>query len=253
MSSTSAQPEDITIVEVESNPAGVDSGNEWVELYVPQNLSASFFVLENNDGDTIELTGNFSAGYFVYTFESGWLDNSDEKVMLKLLDVVVSETPVFADSDNDESTLQLCGTEWIEAPHTPGTANDCPEEPEETAPEDTVESEQTTTESETTDEEPEDEVQAENEETDEPSSTTTHSPEPLQLERKESSAVQEQGFIIERIPTQNQPIILNEPVETAPIQETTYLSRDGLVQRLMIGGFIFLLIVLVSLIILRRT
>ena len=115
----------ILINEVEANPEGTDSGNEWIEFYSNEQVNLSFFAIENNDGDVINLTGYFS-GYFVYTFQTQWLDNTDEKVLLKNYDLLVHETPIFEDSFNDDQTYSYCNTTGFEfKSSTKNQLNDC--------------------------------------------------------------------------------------------------------------------------------
>ena len=117
----------IRINEIESNPAGADSGNEWVELYNSGNFDLGGYRLVNNDGDEIELSGSISGSdYYVYTFDKQWLDNSDEKVFLydennKLVD----ETDLVDDGDNNGKTWQFCDGDWRFAEGTKEKKNDC--------------------------------------------------------------------------------------------------------------------------------
>lgn len=97
----------IQITEVELNPPGTDAGNEWVEFYSSDNIDLSFYKIKNNDGDEIQLTGNFS-GYYIYKIEKQWLDNSDEKVLLYKELELIDETNILDDSVNNDKTWQLC-------------------------------------------------------------------------------------------------------------------------------------------------
>jgi len=42
----------LRINEVEMNPAGTDTGNEWIELYNDGEISLEGYVIINNDGKT---------------------------------------------------------------------------------------------------------------------------------------------------------------------------------------------------------
>ncbi len=55
----------VKISEVELNPEGSDSGQEWVEIYLNEETNLSEYSLINNDGGIINLSGNHS-GYYVY-------------------------------------------------------------------------------------------------------------------------------------------------------------------------------------------
>lgn len=118
----------IKINEVEMNPSGNDSGNEWIELYDKGNFNLNGYKLVNNDGDEIELGGNFS-GYYIYIFNKQWLDNKDERIFL-YDEELVDETDLFDDEENSDKTWQLCDN-WKFAESTKGEKNDCGEEVDE--------------------------------------------------------------------------------------------------------------------------
>jgi hypothetical protein len=100
----------ILINEFELNPAGTDSGNEWVELYNPSSnlVDLTGWTLVNNDGDIHSLSGSISTnGYEVVSFSGSWLDNSDEGITLfNSNSNEVDATPIKADSSNDDRTWQ---------------------------------------------------------------------------------------------------------------------------------------------------
>ena len=107
----------IRINEVELNPAGTDSGNEWIELYSKEEINLKDYKLVNNDGGEINLEENFS-GYYVYVFSTQWLDNTDEKVFLYKNDELIDETDLFADDKNDGRAWSYCsssGWQFIES------------------------------------------------------------------------------------------------------------------------------------------
>ncbi len=111
----------VIISEVELNPLGDDTGNEWIELYSQDNINLEEYTLVNNDGDRINLTGNFE-GYFVYTFSKQWLDNSNEKVSLYKGSGLIDQTLVLLDSANNNKTWQICEG-WGFADSTKGAKN----------------------------------------------------------------------------------------------------------------------------------
>lgn len=128
----------IFISEIEINPLGVDSGNEWIEFYSEEEINLENYTLKNNDGDFIFLNFRFK-GYFVFSLEKQWLDNSDEKVFLYRGETLINETEIFEDSLNDEFTWQLCD-KWGFLDVTKGEKNDCKEEMiEETKTEEIIE------------------------------------------------------------------------------------------------------------------
>jgi len=69
----------LIISEVELNPLGTDSGNEWIELFSKSEIDLEEYKLINNDGDEFSLNqiGGFS-GYLIIELSKQWLDNEDE-------------------------------------------------------------------------------------------------------------------------------------------------------------------------------
>ncbi len=101
----------IRINEVELNPGGADSGNEWIELYSENNINLIGYRIKNNDNDTVDLNGNLS-GYLIVNFSSQWLDNSDERVFLIFNGSILNSSPLLADSENNNKTWQYCN-DWV--------------------------------------------------------------------------------------------------------------------------------------------
>ena len=126
----------ITINEVEPNPAGADTGNEWVEFYSNEEVNLEGYKIINNDGDEIVLNGSFSR-YYVYTFEKQWLDNSDEKIVLYKEGELIDKTDIFEDNENNDKTWQLCDN-WEFVLSTKESENSCEAEPEETISEEII-------------------------------------------------------------------------------------------------------------------
>jgi len=114
----------LRINEVELNPAGKDTGNEWIELYSEDEINLEDYILKNNDGDEIRLSGKFS-GYKVVMFEKQWLDNSDEKVFLIKGEETIDETDLFKDSSNNDKTWQYCNGKWEFKDSTQRKDNGC--------------------------------------------------------------------------------------------------------------------------------
>jgi len=104
----------IIINEIEQNPTGTDSGNEWVELYNPTGSAVDLSGWELWTTHGIVETYVFPSGtlidpggYLVITFSSQFLDNEDESViLLDASDVEVDRTPVRIDTYNDSRTWQ---------------------------------------------------------------------------------------------------------------------------------------------------
>lgn len=122
----------VRINEVELNPIGTDSGNEWVELYSEENTNLTNWSIRNNDGDVINLTDFNSSifGFLIINFSGLWLDNIDEKVILLYNNSIVNETLIFADNTNNNLTWSYCNGNWLFVNSTRGYLNDCPNETE---------------------------------------------------------------------------------------------------------------------------
>ncbi len=108
----------IIINEVESNPEGEDSGNEWVELINPsgQETDISGYVLKDVDGNEFPLSGTINE-YFVHSFSSSVLKNTGEQVTLYNGDLIVDGTLVFDDSSNDLDTWGRLSNWWLQQYH----------------------------------------------------------------------------------------------------------------------------------------
>ncbi|HDK41775.1 MAG TPA: hypothetical protein ENG87_00225 [Candidatus Pacearchaeota archaeon] len=119
----------VTINEVELNPPGTDAGSEWIEFYIDGFTNLENYSIKNNDGGEIFLNGNIN-GYYVYVLEKQWLDNSDEKIFLYENGVLIEDTILMADNENNNQTWQVCNS-WKFTDETKGNANDCEEETEE--------------------------------------------------------------------------------------------------------------------------
>lgn len=118
---------EVRINEVELNPEGSDSGYEWIELYSDEEIDLNGWKLVNNDGQEIDLDQSFQ-GYLLINLEGQWLDNSDEKVMLKNSSKIISETDVLDDSNNDGRTWNYCDEEWLFYDSTKNSENNCESE-----------------------------------------------------------------------------------------------------------------------------
>jgi len=117
----------ICINEVEQNPKGGDSGNEWVEIYNPldREISLDGYSLETVHGaiTILPLTGNVNPrGYRVFDFPKLSLDNGDPSDTFARGDKLIlrddngkpiDRTPLIADNENDRRTWQRS---WDGAP-----------------------------------------------------------------------------------------------------------------------------------------
>ena len=98
----------IVINEVEHNPEGVDSGEEWVEIYNPtgSEVSLAGWTLSTTAGKalTLPLSGSVpTGGYLVIVYGAEWLANGDESLLLRDSGGnVVDSTPVQSDTADDD-------------------------------------------------------------------------------------------------------------------------------------------------------
>lgn len=119
----------VKITEVELNPTGSDSGNEWIELYSKEEINLEGYRLINNDGDEIIFNESLRfSGYYSYILSKQWLDNSDEKIFLYEGDSLIDETEIFEDGKNNDKTWQLCGNSWEFKESSKGGENNCEEQ-----------------------------------------------------------------------------------------------------------------------------
>lgn len=109
MSSSQSSPLHVIINEMEQNPPGTDAGNEWVELLNPTTslVNIGGWTLSTTAGQTVTATipqGTTiqPCGYWVYTYYTQWLDNSNECVILRDTAHEIDRTPVLSDSANDD-------------------------------------------------------------------------------------------------------------------------------------------------------
>jgi hypothetical protein len=130
----------LIISEIESNPDGKDSKNEWIELYSEEEINDEY-IIKNNDEDELKIKFNF-VGYYVYGFSTQWLDNFDEKVYLyDSKDHLIDSTNIFDDGEDSENTWQRCDDTWIFEKQTKEIKN-CEVETPEPEEEETAEEEE---------------------------------------------------------------------------------------------------------------
>lgn len=127
------------INEIEYNPTGTDSGNEWIELFNPstQTVSLSGWTVETSHGITYRVTLPSTAsispnGYYIITKTTQWLDNEADYIILKDKNgVEVDKSPALADTANNGSTWQRYpngrdtgqNSDWIFRSATKGASN----------------------------------------------------------------------------------------------------------------------------------
>jgi len=136
------EPASLVINEIEANPAGLDSGNEWIEILNPSEQPVDLF------GWTVSYTyrgpGTLplvekstmleSGDRFVFVYPNLALRNGEPNV-IQLIDpagLVVDETSPLSDSDDNDNTWQRFpdGGDpwfpdlWLFLPATQGRTND---------------------------------------------------------------------------------------------------------------------------------
>ncbi len=124
----------IMINEVEQNLPGTDEGNEWVELYNPNDFAVdiSGWGVSTTAGATVTVT--IPAGttipaksYYVVTFSGQWLDNSGERVILRdAAGTLVDQTGILNDEANDGRSWQRVpdgSSNWVFRTSTRGASN----------------------------------------------------------------------------------------------------------------------------------
>jgi hypothetical protein len=104
----------ILINEVEQDPLGTDTGNEWVELYNPTAniIDINGWTVSTTAGITVTITipsgtSIQASGYYVITYGSQWIDNKGESLILRdATSNEVDRTPSFNDTDNNGFSWQ---------------------------------------------------------------------------------------------------------------------------------------------------
>ncbi|RLF34291.1 MAG: hypothetical protein DRN07_00275 [Thermoplasmata archaeon] len=119
----------LVITEIMYNPAGVDTGNEWIELY---NMGASELNLSGwtikDDADNVfgDLTGVVIPAYGYYVLNGSDLNNGVETI--HVFDATATEVMniTYDDTATENHSLELNeADEWVEGPEggTPGAVN----------------------------------------------------------------------------------------------------------------------------------
>jgi len=221
----------LEISEIESNPAGSDSGNEWVELFSDEEVSLEGYYLENKDGTEVQnLSGNFS-GYFVVDLDGQWLDNSKEVVFLKKDGEIFDESPEISDGDNNGKTWNKCD-EWVFIESSKGEENSCPAEVE------VVEEEEIEDESEELEVE-EIVIEEPEEKFDELSDSGEDFDEIADLEVEEERDIGKRVRVLE----DHEPLVLNSP----KVESSESISR-----RYVLWAFLTFMLLMILLILIRK-
>jgi len=125
---------DIVINEVELNPRGSDTGQEWIEFYNPTDVDinmSGFQITTSFKASNIGLPADavIKAGdTYVVSLEKQTLSNTAEMIVLKnSTGSVVDSTPSLVDRNDDDNTWQRMpdgNNEWKFAAGTKGEPND---------------------------------------------------------------------------------------------------------------------------------
>jgi hypothetical protein len=126
----------VVINEVESNPEGVDAGNEWVELYNPSEkaVDISEWMLSKSG----EMTGFIIPvgtvlepnTFYVYVIPEEWiLDKNEQLVLYNEMHQEQDKTLIFNDLDDDSKSWQRSpdgydsdkNTDWVFYTSSEGT------------------------------------------------------------------------------------------------------------------------------------
>lgn len=117
----------VRVNEIELNPNGTDTGNEWIELYSNEEINLTGWTLVNNDDDVINLNQTFQ-NYLIINLNKQWLDNTNESVSLFNGSSLIDSSIVISDSQNNIKTWQYCSDGWNFTDSTKGLENSCGEE-----------------------------------------------------------------------------------------------------------------------------
>ena len=109
-----SQSPSLKINEVEFNPPGKISGNQWIEIYNPSNflLDISNFLIKSVElGRSIQVSSGFVVepnGYVVIPFQTRALDEKRDSIVLLTPDSVeIDKTPFLSDEvDDDKEKIQ---------------------------------------------------------------------------------------------------------------------------------------------------
>ncbi len=116
---------DIFINEVELNPEGTDSANEWLELYSDSFVNLTNWVISSSNGRNMTFNASFS-GFYIINTSTNLLTNTDNNLLLKNSSSgIIFSSINLTDSLDDARTWQYCSGSWNFSISTPGAANNC--------------------------------------------------------------------------------------------------------------------------------
>ena len=118
-STTISASSGVIIYAFDQNPAGSDEGNEWFTLHNPSNESVDIgnWTFESTHGTTASVwiaegTILYPGAYCTYTPPYGWLDNSEEAIILRNANqmassIIVAQETTYGFVDTISSSLYL--------------------------------------------------------------------------------------------------------------------------------------------------
>jgi len=117
---------EIRINEIELNPSGEDSGNEWLELYSDSYVNLVDWQIRSTNGRNMSFNASFS-GYYVIKTPYNLLTNNDQKISLYNQSTLIFSTEIIKDDDNSNLTWQYCEGSFKFEAETKGLVNNCGE------------------------------------------------------------------------------------------------------------------------------
>ncbi|MBD3163584.1 PKD domain-containing protein [Candidatus Woesearchaeota archaeon] len=116
------RPKKIIVNEFEANPAGTDSGNEWIELYNPNNeeVDISGWTLTDSGSDVYTAaaaTKMAANSYLVIDTGLSIVNNNEEIILADSAGAEIDRTAIKSDSSND-------GRSWSRLPDATDTDSD---------------------------------------------------------------------------------------------------------------------------------
>jgi len=123
----------IYINEVEANPPGGDEGNEWIELYNPNNFDVDLkdWRVSTTHGATVTIRFVSEVipakGYLIVRYSGQWIDNENESLVLfDSQGRRIDSTPLLNDPYNDNRSWQRVpdgSDNWKFKTATPNASN----------------------------------------------------------------------------------------------------------------------------------
>jgi len=135
---TSSPPigDHVLINELEENPPGEDSGNEWIELFNPTSSAVdigNWIIHTTHPADNFEIytippgTVVAAGGFWYVVLPGRFIDNEEDSlVLLNASGQTVDQTPSKVDNDNDMRSWQRFpdgSDNWVYAPSTQDAIN----------------------------------------------------------------------------------------------------------------------------------